>query len=259
VTVSPAVLGLAEDANTHTPLGEGHERIVTDRFVLWMGTGPEPHWNVAQRFRFDASELDAVMDELHGLLEQRGRHACTWEVGSSAQPSDLPARLLERGLVWDEPDPLQIGMVLAAPPPDAPPGIDVRAAETPADFAASERITYECFGMDPPTEPDIEEQYARYDPQSSRRYIASVGDEVAASGFATFTPHGVVLNAGATLPAFRGRGLYRALVRARWDDAVAAGTPALTTQAGAMSRPILDRLGFQAVAEQEVLLDPATC
>jgi hypothetical protein len=26
-----------------------------------------------------------------------------------------------------------------------------------------------------------------------------------------------------------------------------------------MSRPILDRLGFEAVAEQEVLLDPATC
>ena len=52
---------------------------------------------------------------------------------------------------------------------------------------------------------------------------------------------------------------YRALVRARWDDAVAAGQPALVVHAGALSRPILERLGFTAVAEQEVLLDPATC
>jgi len=249
------VLGLAEDANTHTPLAEGHERIVTDRFVLWMGTGPEPHWNVAQRFRFDASELDAVIDQVHGLLERRGRHACTWEVGSSAQPPDLPDRLLDRGLVWDEPDPLQIGMMLASPPPDAPPGIEVRAAETQADFAASERIAYECFGMDPPSERQIEEQYARYDPRSSRRYIASVGGEVAASASATFTAHGVVLNAGATLPAFRGRGLYRALVRARWDDALRAGTPVLVTQAGRMSRPILERLGFREVCRIHALLD----
>jgi hypothetical protein len=44
----------------------------------------------------------------------------------------------------------------------------------------------------------------------------------------------------------------------RCDDAVAARTPALVTHAGAMSRPILERLGFQAVAEQEILFDPAT-
>jgi hypothetical protein len=63
---------------------------------------------------------------------------------------------------------------------------------------------------------------------------------------------------GGVLPAARGRGIYRALVRARWDDAVAAGTPALCTQAGAMSRPILEGLGFQPVAEHEILLDPTT-
>ena len=57
----------------------------------------------------------------------------------------------------------------------------------------------------------------------------------------------------------RGKGAYRALVRARWDEAVDAGQPALVVHAGAMSRPILERLGFHAVSEQEVLLDPATC
>jgi GNAT superfamily N-acetyltransferase len=64
---------------------------------------------------------------------------------------------------------------------------------------------------------------------------------------------------GGVVPQARGRGVYRALVEARWEDAVAAGKPALCTQAGRMSRPVLEPLGFLAVAEQEVLLDPTTC
>jgi predicted N-acetyltransferase YhbS len=66
----------------------------------------------------------------------------------------------------------------------------------------------------------------------------------------------VMLIAGGVLEQARGRGVYRALVRTRWDDAVAAGTPALVTQAGALSRPILERLGFEPVAELEILVDP---
>jgi hypothetical protein len=39
-------------------------------------------------------------------------------------------------------------------------------------------------------------------------------------------------------------------VRARWDDAVARGTPALVTQANPeTSYPILRRLGFEEVCE----------
>ena len=53
----------------------------------------------------------------------------------------------------------------------------------------------------------------------------------------------------------RGRGIYRALVRARWDDAVACGTPALTVLAGRLSGPILEKLGFEVVGWQDCLLD----
>jgi hypothetical protein len=255
VNVTSEVLGLAEDANTHTPLGQGQERVVTDRFVLWMGNGPEAHWNVAQRFRFDPAAVDEVIAEVHAVLEERGRRACTWEVGSSARPFDLPERLLERGLEWDEPEPLQIGMVLDQTPPPVAPGVEVRTVETLGDYAASERIAHECFGIGPPSQEAIEGGFARYEPHSSRRYLASMGGEDAAGASATFTPHGVVLNAGSTLPAFRGRGLYRSLVRARWDDAVAAGTPVLVTQAGRMSHPILERAGFREVCRIRALLD----
>lgn len=250
--VDDHVLGLAEDANTHTPLGEGDERIVRDRFVLWMGPGEEPHWNVAQRFRMRADELDEVRAEVHALLRERGRQACTWEVGSSATPPGLVALLRSRGLTPDEPDPLQIGMVLESPPPTIPAAVAVRRVETAGDHATSERIARRCFGMDEPTDEELESSRSR---GQSRRYLARIDGVDVATATATFTPHGVVLNAGSTLPEARGRGAYRALVRARWDDAVAAGTPVLITQAGRMSLPILERLGFHAVCEIQVLLD----
>jgi predicted acetyltransferase len=70
-----------------------------------------------------------------------------------------------------------------------------------------------------------------------------------------FGPHAVSLFGGATLPEARGRGAYRALVAARWRDAVERGTPLLVTQAGRMSQPILERIGFRRVCEIRILLD----
>ena len=101
----------------------------------------------------------------------------------------------------------------------------------------------------------MDELLATSDPARVRRYLASIGGHDVASATATFAEHGVVLNAGATLPEWRGRGAYRALVRARFDDAVAAGTPVLVTQAGAMSRPTLERMGFRAVCRVVALHD----
>jgi GNAT superfamily N-acetyltransferase len=76
-----------------------------------------------------------------------------------------------------------------------------------------------------------------------------------AAGTSAPTPHGLLLYGGATHPRARGRGAYRALIRARWDEAAARGTPALITQGGSMSRPILERLGFERVGEVHILLD----
>jgi hypothetical protein len=44
-------------------------------------------------------------------------------------------------------------------------------------------------------------------------------------------------------------------VLARWDLAVERGTPALTVQAGRMSRPICERMGFGFVEAVRVFVD----
>jgi predicted N-acetyltransferase YhbS len=66
-----------------------------------------------------------------------------------------------------------------------------------------------------------------------------------------------LLGAGSTAVWARGRGLYRALVRARWDDAVERGTPALAVMANPDTYyPILERLGFEDVCTVQRLEDP---
>jgi hypothetical protein len=44
-------------------------------------------------------------------------------------------------------------------------------------------------------------------------------------------------------------------VHARWKDAVARGTPTLLVQATEMSRPTLERLGFERLGEMRNMVD----
>jgi hypothetical protein len=256
LSLSPHLLSVAENANTHSPLGPRDERIENDRFVLWMGPGAHPSWNVAQRLRLSPETIDGTLEEVHGLLRERGRSGCTWEIGSSATPSDLAELLRARGLV-DDRDPYVVGMVLTEPPPAAVEDIEAREARDFEEFRAAQLVAEEAFGGN--VGMDDEQLRARYEEKLAtggwKTFVALVDGEIVASASSTYVEGAVTLNGGAVLPRARGRGAYRALVAARWADAVERGTPALVTQAGAMSKPILEGLGFRAVCEITILLD----
>jgi hypothetical protein len=221
-----------------------------------MGPSVHPSWNVAQRLRLSPETIDSTLDEVHGLLRRRGRSACTWEVGSSATPADLTEQLRARGLV-DERDPHVVGMVLTEPPPAQVDGIQAREVVSFEEFQAAQRVAEEAFGGGVAMGDD--QLRARYEEKlatgSWKTFVALMDGEIVASASSTYVEGAVTLNGGAVLAHARGRGAYRALVAARWNDAVERGTPALVTQAGAMSKPILERLGFRSVTEITILLD----
>jgi hypothetical protein len=244
---------IAEYPNSFGPLGPSDERIETDRYTLCMGPGMT--WNTVQRQRFDAAEVDDVLAEVRALLRERGRGSTQWEVGSSAQPPDLVDRLLERGLVPDK-DPYAVALVLVHEPPPTPPELVARRVETFDEFAAACAVQWKAFDM---PEEKVDEERAmlpeRWRDAVNLRHAVWLDGELVSTGTAAPTEHGLLLYGGATAPHARGRGAYRALLRARWDDAVALGTPALITQGGSMSRPILERLGFERVGHVHMLLD----
>ena len=67
------------------------------------------------------------------------------------------------------------------------------------------------------------------------------------------------LYGGGVEPAYRGKGIYRALVAARADEARRRGYRYLTVDAADTSAPILARLGFEALArERGWVLGPPT-
>ncbi len=254
------ILLLAENSNTYTPLGPSEVRIVDPRYVVYLwGRVTHPAATVVQRLRLSPENVEETVAAVRALLAERGRPASTWEVGNSATPPGLAGRLLALGMEPYE-EPLAVGMVLLETPPPVATDVAVRKVETLDEYLAAIDIANEAFGM---SERDREE--ARADAGRSFRerkesgrvdtFLAWLDGEPVAVGWATYADAGVVLNGGSTLPRARGRGAYRALVAARWEEAARRGTPALITQAGAMSRPILRRLGFQEVAEIRILLD----
>ena len=244
---------IAEYPNSFGPLGPKDERIETDRYTLCMGASKG--WNTVQRQRMRADEIDEVLEEARSLLRERGRDKTQWEVGSSAEPPDLAERLLERGLIWDK-EPYALALVLTREPPSPPPEIVARRIETFEEYAAANAVQWEAFDM--PAE-DIQENRAklaeRYAETVNVMHAAWLDGEIVAAGTAAPTEHGLLLYGGATLERARGRGAYRAVLHARWQEAVSNGTPALITQGGSMSRPILEGLGFERVGEIHMLLD----
>jgi len=152
-----------------------------------------------------------------------------WWLGPSS-PAGADEELGAAGLVPDEP-PTLTGMSCREAPPAAP-GVGVR----PADTAEVARVEHAVWGAE--ARPPHEEHAAIH------HFAAEVDGRIAGVGRAVDMEEGVALMGGAVLPELRGRGAYRALVRARWQYAVARGTPLLVVQAGPMSAPILDGLGF---------------
>jgi hypothetical protein len=243
---------VAEYPNSFGPLSPGDERIDTGRYTLCIGTGRK--WNTVQRQRFPVEEVDAVIAEVRAELAERGRTQTQWEVGSSATPGLVDA-LLERGIAPDK-EPYAVALVLTSEPPPISCGLSARRVENFEEYEAANAVQWEAFEM---PEEDIAEAREllprRYEVTPNVMHAVWLDGEIVCAGTSAPTEHGLLLYGGATAKRARSRGAYKALNRARWDDAVARGTPALITQGGSMSRPILEKLGFERVGEVHMLLD----
>ena len=170
---------------------------------------------------------------------------------------ELEAALRARGC--RDQDPPLTSYVRALATTREPPAIEdveVRRVETFDDFLTGIRVSNEGWGR-PLDQGDAPATWARRRSRPGGEWLAYLEGKAVAYAGAIAGPRGLFLTGGVTVPAARGRGAYRALVRARWDEAVRRGTPALVVHAEQSSRPILERLGFESVCDiVELVLDP---
>jgi hypothetical protein len=244
--ISDELREYAETPDRFAPIPEGSsvtryadERICVIQGATWAGiTGPCVR----------EEELDEVIALVHELVLPDKRQ--TWWIGPSARPENIVELLEARGFRPAADGPECRAMALTSPPPEPPAGIDVRRVETFEDFTASREVQWDAFEI-PEERRELQRAHMRNDFDEAIAYgtpvtfLALLDGRPAATGMALPSDRGVFLIAGSTATWARGRGLYRALVRARWDFAAERGTPALVTEALIdTSYPILQRLGF---------------
>jgi hypothetical protein len=239
----------AETPDRFAPLPEGSSvtRFDDGRVCIIQGT----IWAGISGLRCEERELDEVIALVHELVPANKLQ--TWWIGPSARPENVIELLEARGFRPADDGPECRALALTTQPPEAAPGIEVRRVESFEDFAAAREVQWNAFEI--PDErrrlqrehmhTDFEEALVHGTPVT---FLAMLDGKPAATGMAIPSDRGVFLIGGSTARWARSKGLYRALVRARWDYAAERGTPALVTEALIdTSYPILRRLGFTEV------------
>jgi GNAT superfamily N-acetyltransferase len=249
---------VAEDADAYQELPASVERQARSDVVLVHWPSGDTWSNLAIRVRFAEDGIARSVAAVRAWFGGKAADEFRWLIGPSATPARIVDSLIALGARRDEAEPTLTAMVLDREPP-AVQGVQVRQVRSIADFADMERIRREVFNQTMASDHELAAGFAAHSTIGGPSgFLAELDGEAVAYGVMRRTDRGPFLLAGGvTLPRARGRGAYRALVRARWDAAKAMGSPALVTQAQAASRPILLRLGFRATGSIEVLVDRA--
>ena len=246
----------------HPPHGHPFQVRKGDGYQVGFTSGTSYAMVFVRRLR---GELAPSVEEVRALLAGEGFERAAWVVSEAAEPAGIGGRLQEFGLVPWERDAEGFearfrSMALIVEPVPAPDGVAARPVETFEEFVAAAHVAHDAFDMSEQDRHVFEERQAEYWQWQERfpyfkTFVAYIDGEVVGNASAIFGANAAFMVGGSVRADQRGRGAYRALVRARWDAAIERGTPALTVTAGAMSGPVLDRLGFATLGWGDVLSD----
>jgi GNAT superfamily N-acetyltransferase len=201
------------------------------------------------------ADLDALIARQRDFFAARGE-AVEWKTRGHDLPADLPERLRAAGFVPEDQETVLIGVAEdvaedMAAATSAPQGVTLSEVTSDADMRAIAAMETEVWAQD--WSWLGEDLIARKASAPRNLRVFAVRDDlsgrVVSAAWLVFIPgtEFAGLWGGSTLAAWRGRGLYRALVAIRAQQAVARGVAFLEVDASDDSAPILKRLGFRAV------------
>jgi GNAT superfamily N-acetyltransferase len=196
------------------------------------------------------AELDALIARQRDLFAARGQEV-EWKLHGHDQPADLAARLVAHGFQPQERETVLIGRIapIAAERAEPPPGVRIREVTAQADLKRIGRMEEAVWREDRSWLVDGLQRELAADPTALTIVVAEAGDEMVSAGWIRYVSGTAfaTLWGGSTLPQWRRRGIYRALVAYRARLAEQRGLTLLQVDASDNSRPILERLGLVAV------------
>ncbi|MET9364219.1 GNAT family N-acetyltransferase [Streptomyces sp. NPDC006632] len=208
--------------------------------------GPAPVWNGV--LWSDLTEADA-----DARIAAQVRHfaslgvECEWKLYAHDRPADLGRRLVAAGFEAEPDETVMVARVAdLALHSELAAGISLRPVTDAAGVDLLAEVHQGAFGGDASRLRERLLAQLAHAPETLTAVVAMAGDVPVSAGRLDVLPgtEFAGLWGGGTLPEWRGKGIYRALIAHRARIAAERGCRYLQVDASAQSRPILRRLGF---------------
>jgi GNAT superfamily N-acetyltransferase len=226
------------------PAEVGVERVWCDGVLRSLGAYDLVGW-----WDFASERAREIAEREAAFFRDRGAEAAEWKVFSHDKPAGLDGALAAAGWTGEEVETFVVfDMEQGLPPVDPPAGLEIREATNPTGF--TDFLAVNAAANNRPARQSVEDLEKTVDDPGLAYFVAyAEGRPVASGGLQLPLGRAFAgLYSGGTVPDYRRRGGYQALVAARASEARRRGYRFLWVDARETSRPILQRLGFQPLA-----------
>jgi ribosomal protein S18 acetylase RimI-like enzyme len=212
-------------------------------------TGPPDHdsGNFVLYSRFADHHADtAIQNQISHFRAQK--LPFEWKVYDHDSPPDLRERLVLQGFKPRERDVLMILNVREAQQRLLrPPHIDIRRLTDVARLRELTALFFRVYGVDFAYLERLLGEDLRHRPYFSSIYTAYVDNQLAGAGWIQFPARSqfASLWGGTVLPEYRGRGIYRALLALRIQEAIRRGYGLVIIEAPRTCQGLAEKFGFQ--------------
>lgn len=244
-----------EQMRRHPVAGPGMRVEIDERVTRTVGT--DGSWSSVVW-----SDLtDADVDEVIAVEIARSTGSFEWKLYSHDRPADLAEHLESAGLQREPVETLLVAEIADLDLPVAdPPGVRIAGVDDAAGVAVMLDVHDAVFGPGTTNAATVESVRTALGlrPRPIEAVVAWAGDVAVSAGRVEFHEGTdfASLWGGSTLPEWRGRGIFRALVGHRATLAKDRGYRYLQVDALPTSRPILERMGFHPLAQTTPWLSP---
>lgn len=228
----------------------GGGTVERERDVIRVLSAAPDGWSGVVWSDLDGPTADAA------IARERARfagltHPWEWKYYDYDRPDDLPERLAAAGFAPEPPEAVLVAETARVPTEvDLPAGVRLVPVVDRPGVEALVRVHDEAFGGDHSGLGRALAAQLAGAPDSVAAVLAVAGDRPVCAGRIEFHPGTgfASLWGGGTIPDWRGRGLFRAVVAHRVGLAAERGARLLQVDASAGSEPILRRMGFERIA-----------
>lgn len=197
----------------------------------------------------EGADIDELIERQVRVFTERNE-PFEWKLHEHDRPADLAERLKGFGFVPEDRETVVVAPVASvAAAPRLPEGVNLREVGERADLDRIATMEQAIWHDDRGWLADALESERAVDPDAITIVVAEGGPDVVCAAWVRFAKGTdfATLWGGGTLPDWRGRGIYRAIVAYRANLAAERGFRHLQVDASDDSRPILERLGFVAI------------